>query len=378
MRMQLKGCCLVFAMLIPQMMVSQAAEIRIGLYYGKEVESFVFSTVEGEYLLLGDGRQVAVIRSGTMFHVERAGDKMAVNDTTQSYGIFSNLEFRGISSGNIFQIRSVFPALKSKESEGDLKAAVYIDEVIRLVNRLDLEDYIPGTVESEGGSGALPEYYKAQAVIARTYAIKNFHRHAHEGFNLCDGVHCQAFNGKSRMNKQIVDATIQTIGEILVDPTGMPVVTPYHANCGGATGSASLEWNRDLPHLMPLNDPFCDKSLQRNWNKSVPLETWIQYLEKEGYTREHEKLFKDSTISRRKYLDQENQQLLMKDIREEFGLKSSFFKIEEADGKIVITGRGYGHGLGLCQEGAMEMARKGFTYIDILMFYFRNLTLKKA
>ncbi len=62
-------------------------------------------------------------------------------------------------------------------------------------------------------------------------------------------------------------------------------------------------------------------------------------------------------------------------LRDDFKLKSSFFTIEETDNSVILHGHGYGHGVGLCQEGAMEMARVGYSYIDILMFYFHGVSL---
>jgi stage II sporulation protein D len=356
---------------------SYAAEIKIGLYYGVDIRSIVFSTVEGEYLMEGDGKKVVTIKRGTMFHIELSETGLAVHDTTQSYGIFTSLKFKGVSAINVFQVRPVYPVSRPKESEGELTVSIYHD-AIRLINKLDLEEYVPGTVEAEGGSVAPAEYYKAQAVITRTFAIKNFHRHAHEGFNLCDGVHCQAFNGKSRLNKKIYEATKSTKNEILVNITGEPVVTAYHASCGGITGSASTEWNKDLPYLVPVNDPFCNRSAHRNWSKTIPAATWISYLQEKGYANVYTGNFTENETGRQKYLDRKNKKLSLKDIREDLELKSSFFQVQSADGNVIIHGHGYGHGLGLCQEGAMEMARVGFTYVDILMFYFRNLKIEKG
>ncbi len=62
-------------------------------------------------------------------------------------------------------------------------------------------------------------------------------------------------------------------------------------------------------------------------------------------------------------------------LREDFKLKSSFFTIEELNGSVILQGHGYGHGVGLCQEGAIEMARVGYSCIDILMFYFHDVSL---
>ncbi|MBN2812671.1 MAG: SpoIID/LytB domain-containing protein [Bacteroidales bacterium] len=357
-------------------LLSSATDISIGLFYRYNIESMVFSMVEGEYLLSGDGNRIAVVRKGTMFHISCTDAGLVVHDTAHDYGTFNELEFKGISSNNIFQVKPVFPSLRPKESEGDLRLTMPQGR-LRIVNTLNLEKYLPGTVESEGGANAHPEYYKAQAVIARTFALKNYHRHAHEGFNLCDDVHCQAYNGKSRFNKQIYKSTRLTEGEYLAGPDGKPVVTPYHASCGGITARASDVWNNDLPYLKPVKDPFCNHSAHLNWKKTISLAEWNAYLGKKGFIGNPAALYTVSDPGRRKHLDPETRKLTMTAIRNDFGLKSSWFYIKADAHEVSFYGHGYGHGLGLCQEGAMEMARMGYTYVDILMFYFSNLKLIK-
>ena len=91
----------------------------------------------------------------------------------------------------------------------------------------------------------------------------------------------------------------------------------------------------------------------------------------------YDAVISDGDTGRQKYLDRVSKKIPMKSVREDLGLKSSFFWAEENNTNVIIHGHGYGHGLGLCQEGAMEMARVGYTYVDILMFYFRNLNLIK-
>jgi stage II sporulation protein D len=354
----------------------KAEDILIGLFYGINIQSVVFSAVEGEYILSGNGRQIAAIRKGTMFHIEWTSSGLAVRDTLQSYGIYNNLEFKGISGVNVFQVKPVFPSLPPKESDDVLSISLFND-ALRLINQLSLEKYVPGPVEAEGGTSSPLEYYKAQAVIARTFAIKNFHRHSHEGFNLCDGVHCQTFNGKSRMNAQIYAATQSTKDEILVDRNGEPVITAYHANCGGITSRASVEWNRELPYLVPVKDPFCNNSSHRNWSKNLSIMEWNAYLENKGYFAGSGNLYSQTESGRQKYLDRENKKLLLTEMRGNLKLMSSFFYVESGSDSVTIHGHGYGHGLGLCQDGAMEMAGMGYTYVDILMFYFRNLLLAK-
>ncbi|MFO7370820.1 MAG: hypothetical protein R6X09_11175, partial [Bacteroidales bacterium] len=126
-----------------------AERIAIGLYHGFRFESFVFSAVEGEYIMEGNGSKVAVVVRGSMLHIDLTQAGFAVRDTDRTYGVFSTLEFRGMSATHVFQVRPVFPSYKPKESTGDLEVT-QIDENIRLVNTLDLEEYIAGTVESEG------------------------------------------------------------------------------------------------------------------------------------------------------------------------------------------------------------------------------------
>ncbi len=362
----------VFMLTIPALLV--AADIRLGLFYGKNVQSLVFSVVEGEYILSGDGHQIAVVRKSTMFHVEMSGSGLVVSDTLQSYGTYQKLEFKGVSAGNIFQVKPVYPSLPSKESEDNLTIGMR-DLSMQLINIVDLEKYIPGTVEAEGGSNAGIEFYKAQAVLTRTFAVKNFTRHAPQGFNLCDGVHCQAFKGKSHMNRLIYDAVSQTANKVLVDGAGEPIMTAYHANCGGLTCSASMAWNKDLPYLPSVHDPFCDRSSQRNWTKNIPLTDWNKYLLQKGIPGGSEKPKALSGTARQKYLYPDRQLVSLSMLRDDFKLKSSFFTIEESNGTVILRGHGYGHGVGLCQEGAIEMAEVGYSYIDILMFYFHGVTL---
>lgn len=358
--------------------ISKSADLRIGLFYGSEIQSVVFSTVEGEYLLYANDRQIATISRGNVLHIEKTSAGLELHDTKQSYGVYPELEFKGVSATNIFQLRPVFPALDPKESDGDLSIS-YSGNAIRLINLIDMEKYVSGTVESEGGSNASSEFYKAQAVIVRTFAVKNYLRHAQEGFNLCDGVHCQAFNGITSLNKEVFAATRATKDEILVDSNGEPAITAYHACCGGITGRASDEWQGELPYLVPVKDPFCRKSKHLNWMKTVTLKEWNDYLKKQNINNLSENPFKQNETNRQKYLDPENERLPLTGIREYFKLKSSFFNIEKStdNSSVIFRGHGYGHGLGMCQEGAMEMARVGYTYTDILMFYFKGLELKK-
>lgn len=350
-----------------------AAEIRIGLFYGKNIQSVVISIIEGEYSLTANSQVVSEITKGGIFQVDITNTGISVHNAIESYGPFEQVSLFTKDSVGIFTVRPVFPAFEPKESEGRIDFSLEGGH-LKLVNTLEIDSYIAGTVEAEGGANALTEYYKAQAVLARTFAIGNYYRHAHQGFNLCDQVHCQAYNGKSRMNREIYRAVNQTAGVILANSNGEPVVTAYHSSCGGMTSHAAIEWNRDLEYLVPVSDPFCNKSKNLNWNRTIKVVEWNAYLTNIGYTGDRDILF-TGINGRLKYLNASEQKLPLPEIRRRFNLKSSWFNLEKAGDQIIVHGHGYGHGLGMCQEGAMEMARVGYTYVDILMFYFRGVEL---
>ncbi|MBN2481348.1 MAG: SpoIID/LytB domain-containing protein [Bacteroidales bacterium] len=366
----------VFFLFLAGIPVTRASDIRIGLFYDREIQSAVFTVVQGEYILFGDGKQIKSLRRGSILLIDYTADGVAIQDTAESHGGFDQIEFRGISSENVFSIKPVYPSFAGKESDDDLLVGV-AGQNLRIINRLDLEKYIAGTLEAEGGIAAPVEYYKAQAVLIRTYAVKNFHRHSFEGFNLCDGQHCQAFNGKSRWDEEIHAAVLATEHEVLTDQDGQPANTAYHANCGGMTASAAIEWNEDLPYLTPVNDPFCSESSQYEWRKVISLNEWRQYLLSKGIVSS---LLPDNLTqqpARLKYFTFGDRRILISDIRQDLQLRSTFLTISQESSNMIFSGRGYGHGVGLCQEGAMEMARVGFVYIDILMFYFRDLIISQ-
>jgi stage II sporulation protein D len=353
---------------------SGATEIKIGLFYGKNIESIVISVVEGEYSLCGNFSVIRSIESGSIFQIDQSDSKIYIHDADASFGPFERVTFVPKSRNAIFSVRPVFPALMAIESDDRIDILAE-GSFLKLINSIDIEKYIAGTVEAEGGSNAMPEYYKAQAVLVRTFAVRNYYRHAHQGFNLCDDVHCQAYKGKSRMNKQIYFSAKQTEGVILSNRLGEPVITAYHSSCGGMTASASVEWNSDLDYLVPLSDPFCNKSKNLNWTRIIPAGEWNAYLTSTGYTGDGDIYGKDK--GRVKYLDKTGNKIALTAIRRQFNLKSSWFSVVNDGNEVFFHGHGYGHGLGMCQEGAMEMARVGYTYVDILMFYFRGLKLSK-
>lgn len=356
-----------------------AGDIKIGLLYGQKVSSLVLSVVEGEYILFGDYRQINAVRKGTIFYIENRDGRLVIQDTSKQVGSFNHIEFRGVSNTNVFRLKSVFPSFEAKEYDDNVVFQPVLN-FISVINTLNIEKYIAGVIEAEGGSNAHPEYYKAQAVLIRTFALKNYYRHGSEGFNLCDAEHCQAYKGKSRMNNEIVAAVLATQGQVLTDRQGNLIVAPFHSNCGGITSDAFYAWQQESPNLQPVNDPFCLSSRNAKWELGITRKQWTDYLLSKGIDNQilQQTDFSYNPNVREKYYAAGKIRLPLADIRKDLKLKSAWFSVSVTGDSVILKGRGYGHGVGMCQEGAMSMARKGYVYIDILHFYFSGVQIRNV
>jgi len=280
---------------------------------------------------------------------------------------------------------------------------------ITLVNELSLEDYLYGVLPAEISTDSGDAALKAQAVAARTIAVRYRGRHKKEGFDFCADVHCQVYQGMSVEQPQASKAVDETRGQVLVF-ADKPIEAFYHADCGGAlrsdafgpagylktqvdadsgdlptsayrifrwflrdepafcrgTGSSKFRWQRvydpedfllsfgyPISDLQDIDTGFRGEGLRYN---QVKITTVAGTKELSG------------DLSIRTYFDQ---------------LKSSAFLVQikrSADGKpgmLLFWGAGFGHGSGLCQDGAAGMSGAGFDYQAILAHYYPGAELKK-
>lgn len=298
--------------------------------------------------------------------------------------------------------------------------------VIKTVNRklvinhlLPLEDYIAGVVQNEIGNSSPPEALKAQAVAARTHAVTLllYNRHKADGYDLCSSTHCQVYKGKYLQNDAIRDAVKATRHEVLFTGT-YPADTPYHSSCGGKTDASSQIWRgKPVEHLNGITciaeadeydlsteadartwidtkqDTAGMSSWERGalaWEKSIPKaklaeNTGLEYVNSITIVkRGRSGRILSMKIAGNKVISLDNEYK----IRQAFGsLSSSFFYVKASyrDGEegvviipgssIVMKGKGAGHGIGMCQIGALRMARLGVAYNDILQHYYPGTTL---
>lgn len=244
---------------------------------------------------------------------------------------------------------------------------------IRFVNEVDLDRYVAGVVEGEAGYNLPLEYYKLQAILCRTYALKNMNRHLKEGFNLCDKVHCQVYHKKCQKN-DIIKATAATSGLVVVDHDLELINTTFHSNCGGQTCNSEDVWITPVTYLRSVKDSFCNFSPHFNWEKQLSQREFISAF---SQNKPVDSLVYDSLISfcqdTARFQKKNLHSIKLTKVRSALDLKSTFFSVEKQGENLMLFGRGFGHGVGLCQEGGIEMAKQSYSYVDILKYYYTKV-----
>ncbi len=349
-------------------------KLNIAVFHTDNIKTVIFTPVSGQYSVLGDGIPVDSQVKDT-YYITAENDRLTVRSQVESLGSFKKMEFRTEDDSGIFQLKPDSPPVLKREYDDDL-AIISRNGNLQIINKINIEKYVSGVVETEGGPDAPLEYCKTQAILVRTYAIKNMYKHSGSGFSLCDDIHCQAYKGKSR-NSLINKAVEETRGIVLTDLQNNPLTTPYHSNCGGETSDASDVWQKDITCLVKTKDPFCTQSPNAKWTKRIQVSDWEHYLRISGIYIENARPadYEFNQLTREKFYRFKNQKVLLTRIRDDWNLKSTFFSVASEGNILILKGKGFGHGVGLCQEGAIEMARVGYTFADILHFYFRNFRM---
>ncbi len=361
-----------------------AQNLMVRLFSQNEIQSIELTVVQGSYQVHG--------KNGFLSEVNQGGTiNLQVNSSNQIH-VAKNGSFLGLHD-TLFVLQSshsdyvrLSPKLKNKTDiksrkyEGDFEISAFYGH-IQVVNAIFLESYLEGVLASEAGVRCAKEYYKIQAIISRTFARNNLNKHMRQGFHLCDAVHCQAYYGNYQGElKGINEGVKETYGLVLVDSNDCSFPTFFSANCGGQSAETDQIWNTALPNYVSHEDTFCIHTRQANWEVYIPKSRLLNYLSDNYFfdisNREHRHLaFNYKQNERKTFFIHPSFGIPLRDLRAAFKLRSTFFSCEPVGDKILLTGRGFGHGIGLCQEGAMEMVKRGFNYKEILSFYFRGAIL---
>lgn len=303
------------------------------------------------------------------------------------------------------------------------------DKNISIVNSLPLETYLECVVGSEMNAAAPLEFLKAHVIISRNWiAGKIMGSHLsgkegsrneegiligwddtgdHEGFHVCSDDHCQRYQGLQEISPEAKEAIHSTEHQVLLDSKGNLIDTRFSKCCGGLTELFSTCWqNKDYESLRSIRDPWCDLShldaperdkiigsVLKDYDKDTQNYgfRWQTEISKEAIKKNLKSSFhrdigniKSIEILHRGPSGRADlikikgsvsdlklgKELWIRRLLSDSHLYSSLFEITDKDSKIILEGKGWGHGVGLCQIGAANMALHGYDCNTILSFYY--------
>jgi stage II sporulation protein D len=248
-----------------------------------------------------------------------------------------------------------------------------------IIEHLSIEDYLCGVLPSEMSPDWPLEALKAQAVASRTYAMRFIN--PTRDYDITNGVEMQVYNGTSKISPRIIEAVNSTRGRVL-KYRGKLITAFFHAACGGHTASSKAAWGEAvLKPLYGVKDPFCAPSRHSRWEYFLPAADLLKFIQSQGSTalkvkglKINQKDRSGRVISFRVATESGSKVVKANDMRKRFGnseFRSTLITaIRPVKGGFELAGRGWGHGVGMCQEGTRYMALKGRPYKRILAHYY--------
>jgi stage II sporulation protein D len=365
-------------------------QLDIGILNNQNAQKLLIEASVGKYKVKSGSKTICRLHQKNSILINLSNGFIQVDTEKKNHGLHKEIfiqakkykyhqahDKKDSKKNAELQIKLIEPKLNTRTYQGNVQI-VAGEKALKLINRVAMPDYLAGVVEAESGSRAEPEYYKNQAVIARTYALKSLDKHKKEGYHLCDGVHCQAYKGKSTTNPQIQLAVKKTKDLVIVDNKGELISALYSANCGGQTNHSEDVWSSSLPYLRSKPDEFCTDQPQAKWTKTILWTDFKNFLKEKKLTIPDTlsiDSFAFSQPERKVNYIIMGQEIPLTSIRFGLNLRSAFFEIKPEGQSLLFTGRGYGHGVGMCQEGAMNMARKGYRFDEIIRYYYKDVKI---
>lgn len=273
------------------------------------------------------------------------------------------------------------------------------------IRKVPFETYVQAAILSEfappsGDPDVVERMLEIQAVIGRTYALAHLNRHANEGFDVCATTHCQLFEPSrittSRWAAQSSEAVRQTTGTVLWF-RDRPADALFHADCGGRTSRADDVWSGvGQPYLVSLEDDGPAASAHATWRYETTEAAIIAALNKDSRTRIGKTLRGIQVLERdgagraERIAIHGSDEVIVRGeefrdaVSQSFGsraIKSTWFDVRRAGASYIFEGRGFGHGVGLCQAGALARIRAGAKLPAVLQQYFpgtRLITLRAS
>ncbi len=343
-------------------------------------------------ILLQEGVSQVTIRSSQAYQVVAAApvrlsrvERGTLTIVGQRKGMLINkrlfpgghIELRPRHPSNLFQIGPF-------RYRGTLQIRLDSAGKLQVINLVSLRYYLYGVLPQEISPAWKKEALKAQAVAARTFTLYRKAVQSEREYDVKAEVWDQVYRGYNGEDLRTNQAVDETMGEILTY-AGHPIAAYYHADSGGYTEDSQYVWSVQHPYLRAVRSLYGADSPHAVWEVTLSLAEIEQVLRLAGYSVgaiQKLTILERSPTGRVLWLQVHHSHgdvtLKGTEFRLLLGVnrvRSTLFTLRQNGSKIRFVGRGWGHGVGLSQWGAKEMAELGFTYQEILQFYYQGATL---
>lgn len=291
-------------------------------------------------------------------------------------------------------------SLENRKFQGRLHVVTSPEkESCDVVQEVDIESYISGLLSKEMNGTWPVEALKAQAVAARTYALykqttqqvsRKLGYQAYYDLESSEKHQVAGDFFDTTLNTDV--ATADTSGYILVTKKGNLTETFFHAKCGGRTIKPNVVWENKVEGYKGVSCPFCDGHGKKNWRQTIDKKRFVKFLKwakrkkhisfRDSQLKKRIKLMKDkfSSGNFRVYLGSKPLVIKKPLLRRYFGrviVASNNYRLVQWKNGFGVYGKGLGHGVGMCQLGALDLADRGWDFKKILAHYFPGHKLVK-
>jgi len=249
------------------------------------------------------------------------------------------------------------------------------------INHVGMDEYLTSVVSHEMSPSWHSEALKAQAVVARTYLLTKMKERSKKPYDVDTTTNFQVYGGIKKDDGGARHAVAETHNEVLYHG-GELAQTFFHSSCGGTLASAEEVWGRPVPYLNVQNSPYCTAAPVYKWQVTIPFQELSRRLAArsvrsvsvaERSESKRVKKLKVVTAAGTRMVRADKFRMALGALK----VKSTFFGIAQKGNSIVLTGRGFGHGVGMCQWGAkLQADERGMNYRRILDHYFPGTSLR--
>ncbi|HBC73807.1 MAG: hypothetical protein A2008_06960 [Candidatus Wallbacteria bacterium GWC2_49_35] len=353
-----------------------------------------------------------------IFEKKRMTKNFSSSITVANGNLYVNSKRAGANKFWLYPKKNSFVKINAKPYRGKFLVTAGAGG-LTVINTVALEDYLKAVVPSEMEPNAGIEALKAQAVVARTYAIATRGKHKSAGYDLCNTTCCQVYKGVSEENAK-TNRAVESTRALVILHSDKPINAYYCASCGGRTESVEEAWPgaKAVKYAKTVDCPYCAKDDKMSWKYKINQGEFVAKMRDAGFNIDgvsSAKLYDKTGSGRYNTVEMRGgfgtlyySAEIFRRIFGNTNIRSSFFnitidkpKIATKDFKfnriddiikarndfnndnlnnsyITFAGSGYGHGVGMCQHGAKKMAGTGSNFRRIINYYFtKEVNVKK-